>query len=471
MRTPLLFCLLACLAAGAAEGQVITGQIVGTVKDLSGAVLPGAAVTVSSPALLGGNATAATTPNGRFRFRELPPGLYAIEIAASGFEPYLEERLRVWVGSTVERRVSLALAGVAEEVTVTGSLLDTEKVGTSTNYGVEYIDNLPLLRLGIRDFVKMAPGISATRPTHFGNAGSAFGSGVDENLHLIDGADLGRFSELDPGVIEEVEVLGVGVSAEYGNVPGGVFNVVTRAGGEDWRFAAAYYNQSTSLTSDPIQLDCRCPDGQTGFERNDYDEITTQAGGPLLADRLWFYGGFRYVRSESSGPGGDPRGRAANTSRQFFAKLSWQITPRLKLVTSFHDERYRIPWSATPDIPFETGVTFSGHRPAVMFANLSYAVSDRTFLELRVSGMFSQDDTIPNSGYSEPFRFDFSTGVASGGSFMFGGFGDTQIPVSAKVTHYAEDFLGGDHDFKFGLQYKHVSYWQVYGSRVKPFLS
>ncbi len=142
------------------------------------------------------------------------------------------------------------------EVTAGRLAVDTRRSNLSTTYGSEYVDNIPRLRDDVMDFIKMAPGISATRPTQFGNASvSALGSGTNENLFFVDGAEQTSVGSgtgappLSTDAIQEVQVITAGASAEYGNYQGAVFNIVTRQGGNDWRFAASYFNQKDTLTA------------------------------------------------------------------------------------------------------------------------------------------------------------------------------------------------------------------------------
>ena len=94
----------------------------------------------------GGPRSAVTNASGQYRFPNLPPGDYTFTVELSGFGTYIEEGMRVLVGGTVERNVSLSLATVAETVTVTGEtpVVDTRKSGVSTNYSSEYMENTPL---------------------------------------------------------------------------------------------------------------------------------------------------------------------------------------------------------------------------------------------------------------------------------------------------------------------------------------
>jgi len=131
-----------------ALAQVITGTIIGTVRDESGGVLPGATVTISSPALPAGPSSQVANDKGQFRFPNLAPGVYAMSVSLAGFGTYNEEGMRVGVGTTSERDVALKLSSVAETVTVTGEspIIDTKKSGVSANFTSEVVENTPVRR-------------------------------------------------------------------------------------------------------------------------------------------------------------------------------------------------------------------------------------------------------------------------------------------------------------------------------------
>src|SRR5215475_15689618 len=101
-----------------ASAQVLTGNVFGTVKDASGAILPVAAVRVISPALFGGRVSATTNNKGQFRLLELPPGLYRLEIESPGFATYREDSVRVGVAASIERNVTLQVAAITESINV-----------------------------------------------------------------------------------------------------------------------------------------------------------------------------------------------------------------------------------------------------------------------------------------------------------------------------------------------------------------
>src|SRR5689334_15390909 len=116
-RVPMLMSCLLTVLAGTASAQILTGNIIGTVRDESGAVLPGVTVTLTSPtALPGGSTSQVTNDRGEYRFTQLNAGTYDLTATLTGFTTYEEPDLRVGVGGTTERAIALKLATVAETV-------------------------------------------------------------------------------------------------------------------------------------------------------------------------------------------------------------------------------------------------------------------------------------------------------------------------------------------------------------------
>ena len=143
-----------------------------------------------------------------------------------------------------------------------------------------------------------------TRPTSpssgTNNAVTAFGSGTNENAFLLDGTNFtcpcSGNALAEPGIdtIQEIQIQSVGASAEYGNIQGAVFNIVTRQGGNRLQLDASYFGQPAAWTSQPITLPCAgCSEPETGYERARYRDFTANAGGPILRDRA------RYLRRQA----------------------------------------------------------------------------------------------------------------------------------------------------------------------------
>ena len=210
--------------------------------------------------------TATTNEKGQLRFPVLAPGSYALTIELPPkFAPYREENITIGAGATLERTVVLSLAGVAETVVVEGtSRIEARSSGFETRFGQDYLTTIPTRRFSMFDLIKSAPGVSPTSPSSGTvNTVSVFGSGVNENLFLIDGTNFTcpcqGVSRAEPSVdvIQEVHVQSIGASVEYGNIQGAVFNVITKQGGDRFEYDASYYAQVSGLTAQPVVLPVR----------------------------------------------------------------------------------------------------------------------------------------------------------------------------------------------------------------------
>ena len=324
-----------------AAAQSLTRALQGTVKDEQGGALPGALVRVTSSALIGGPATLTTDDTGRLWFPVLPPGAYTLDIVLPGFAAYHEEDVRIGAGATLERTVIMKVAGVAESIVVegSGSRVEARGSGFETRVGAEYLSDIPTRRFSMFDSIRAAPGVSPTSPSSGAvNTVSAFGSGGNENLFMIDGTNFTcpcmGISRAEPSVdvIQEIQVQSVGVSAEYGNIQGTVFNVLTKQGGDRFLYDASYFGQTSGLTCQPVLLPVAGRQSPSGYERARYRDFTTNLGGPVVRDRLWFFTGYQYLRDYDSQPATDPAFPRTNEQNKMFAKLTWRLTPSLQLM-------------------------------------------------------------------------------------------------------------------------------------------
>jgi outer membrane receptor protein involved in Fe transport len=442
--------------------QALTGTVVGTVRDEQGGVLPGARVTLSSPSLIGGPATSPTNEKGQLRFQALPPGSYAIEIDLDGFAPHREHDIAVGAGATIERSVVLAVTGVSETIEVRGgSRIEARGSGFETRFGADYIKTIPGRRYSLFDFVKAAPGVSPTSPTGgTSNTVSALGSGVNENAFLLDGTNFtcpcsgGAVAEPGVDVIQEVQVQTVGASAEFGNIQGAVFNVVTKQGGNALRYDASYYWQGAGLTAQPVVMPVqRGTQPASGYERERYRDFTTNLGGPIVRDRVWFFAGYQYLRDYDSQPGTDPAFPRQYEQDKLLGKLTWQVSPNVRVLSSFHNEFWVSPERPTLTTPYETTVRFNGTVPTTTFAHVTYTPSSNTLWDARLGRFLLRQDNDPASGsITTPNRFDRITGVSSGGPPGFGDYNLDRTTAKATMTHYRPALFGADHEWKVGAQ-------------------
>ena len=452
------------LWATAALGQLTTGSVIGSILDTQSNALAGVAVTIASDELPGGAREFVTDLSGQFRFPSLPPGLYDLTASLPEFGTYLEEDFRVNVGKTTERLITLEVAAISETVTVTAKspLVDSRKSGVSTNFSSNYLRNTPLRRFSFFDFTKTAPGMSATNPTSGSSSRvSAFGSGVDENKYLMDGVDFtapvsgAAWPWPDTDVIEEIEIVSLGASAEFGNSPGAVFNVVTKQGTNKFRGDVSYYLMSDSLTAKPIRVNAAGaldPSGW-GFTRARYRDITAHAGGPVWKERVWLFGGYQHLQDWDNQPGTDPAFPRKFGANRIFWKLTASLTPNVRLMHTYHDDYWVIPSTPSLSRPFETVWTNSGRNPSLTFGRITHVLSQSTFYEVGLSGFYSPRDISAPNNPGVPRRNDIDNGLASGGAPSYTIFKQGRTEAKAKLQHFALGLFGADHDFKVGGVY------------------
>ena len=406
-------CVLFPLVAAA---QGLTGAFFGSVKDEQDAVLVGALVRVTSPALIGGPVTVTTNEKGHWRFPALSPGTYVMDVERPGFATYREDVV-IGAGASLERTVILSLAGIAESLVVegAGSRMEARGSGVETRFRFEDLRTIPTRRFSMFDFIREAPGMSGTSMSGGQDASanaaaapgsvSSFGSGTNENLFLIDGTNFtcpcSGGAAAEPGVdfIQEIQVQSVGASVEHGNIQGAVINVITRQGGDRFLFDASYYGQPSWLTSQPVRLTVpRGSQPTSGYERLEYRDFTNNLGGPLVRNRLWFFSGYQYLRDSDSQPGTDPRFPRVYEQDKLFTKLTWRLSPSLQLMQSVHQEFWSNADRPTLVTPFEATAQHRASVPSITFGHLMHTLSDRTLWEARVGRFVSRRNDEPSTG-------------------------------------------------------------------------
>ena len=111
--------------------------------------------------------------------------------------------------------------------------------------------------------------------------------------------------------------------------------MLTRQGGDRFLYDASYFGQTSGLTSQPVRCSLCRHTSRTGYERARYRDFTTNLGGPVVRDRLWFFTGYQYLRDYDSQPGTDPTFPRTYEQNKIFAKLTWRLTPSMQLIQSF----------------------------------------------------------------------------------------------------------------------------------------
>jgi Carboxypeptidase regulatory-like domain len=324
-----------------ASAQETTGGLQGTVKDPSGAVVAGAHIVLTGGALIGNKEINADS-SGYYRFANLPPGTYDVTVTATGFSTLKQGNIVIGVGQVSTTDFAMQLGAVTSTVEVTGAapLIDVATNQNMTDLDTTTLDNVPH-GLSFQSVIQFAPmarneplegytnlmgnghgmgqgGTGGSMPGSSGNGlafGYSIGGGADsENQYLINGQDTEELSggysnaNLPFPFIDSVNLKTSGIEAEYGGALGGVVNVVTKSGGNNFHgsFFITYGGSGIDANNNNIfpQYDPNGGGAVAGeFDPNlqlyepKKDHFTTAQpgftiGGPIVKDRLWFFAGF-----------------------------------------------------------------------------------------------------------------------------------------------------------------------------------
>lgn len=299
----LVVLLALLLVATPAAAQVSTGSITGTVKDSSGAVLPGVNVTVSGEYLLGGAQTQATGAGGRYRFDRLSPGTYDLKFEITGFKAVERKGIRINATFTATVDAALEVGRLEETVTVSGEspTVDTTSNLQQTVMSQEILEGIPTGR-DLWSVAKLIPGVLVATYDVGGQQSmqqsgmSAHGSLDSDKTFAIDGLAVnwpgggGGATMLyyDQGMYDEVNYQTAAIPAEV--AAGGIFmNMVTKSGSNRWKGDLRVYFANDATQGDNSQTDELKRLGFRGgnpVERL-YD-LNASGGGPLVRDTLWF---------------------------------------------------------------------------------------------------------------------------------------------------------------------------------------
>lgn len=451
------------------------GGVQGTVTDNTGAALPGVTVELSGSAMQG-TRVATTEADGQFAFRNVPPGEgYKVTATLSGFAPVSKTITRVYLGQ--EATVNLELrAALSEAITVTAEapLVDVTKTTTGVNVTARQFESLPTQRT-FQQLTALAPGVNMemgdSRSNQLGNSPSVGASSAPENNYIIDGLSTtdARYgtsgTNLTMNFVEEVQVMTGGYSAEFGRSTGGVFNVITKSGGNQFSGDAfAYYSDDS--WSDKV-LSRETKGSQIAADLTESQDYGLSLGGPILRDRLWFFGAFNPSRrttdvGETSPLIGDAATSYKQDTNYYAAKLTFTATPNHTLVfTAFGDPTTQEGWlirgiTATPadaDSALRKADVGSNN------LNLRYngILSPNWLLEANV-GQHKRDNTLApmtEIGATVPRQIDET--VANG--YQRGGFMRSQTDQSernayaVKMSNYLRT-----HELRYGIDVENNNY-------------
>ncbi len=290
-----------------AQAQVSKGTFTGTVTDQTGAVIPGATITVTNEGT-GVAVTAATSSDGLYTVPDLQPGLYTLKAESKGFKTLVNQHVQLTVAYVQRVDFKLEVGELKEAITVEAqaTLVDTATGRMSELITSSQVQNLPLNGRNIYQLIQLAPGAVNTSSVAFDGGGNrgiyAVVNGVRSNMqgYMLDGISdkgLSGGSNTQPSVdsVQEFRVDTEILSAEYGSVVGAVTSIVTKSGGNSLHGDAYEFLRNDKM------------DAREFFEkpkRNPFrmNQFGATLGGPIKKNKLFFFGSFEGERTRISIP-------------------------------------------------------------------------------------------------------------------------------------------------------------------------
>ncbi|MGO9228702.1 MAG: carboxypeptidase regulatory-like domain-containing protein [Bryobacteraceae bacterium] len=295
--------LVVLASAGVAYSQAVNATMVGTVTDSTGAVVPNAKVTITETQTSVAHATQ-TNESGNWIVPNLPPGVYAASVEATGFKKETRRDITLVVDTTTRVDVQLTPGNVTETIEVTGAppILQTDTATTSTQISNEVLANVPLVSANrnFQSLLNLAPGVAPVQEQHsqFFNASSSLqtevnGQGRQTNNTMIEGTDdnerTGLLQIYIPPIeaIQTVDVSLTNHDPEMGRAAGAVVNVVLRSGTNEIHGAAYEFLQNSDFSARAYF--------NPSVGHLAYNYVGGNLGGPIKKNKMFLFGDYLRV--------------------------------------------------------------------------------------------------------------------------------------------------------------------------------
>ena len=487
---------LALATAPSAWAQFATGNIYGNVTDESGAVLPGATITMTG-ATIGARSTTAGS-QGDFRFLNLDPGSYKLSVALTGFTTVNRE-VKVVTGTNVNLTFGLKVATVEETVTVTAEtpVVDTKKTGTSVTMSRDELEKVPQAR-DPWAVLRAVPGVLLDRVNIAGNESGqqagfvAKGASDNNTIWNMDGVAITDMSAIgasptyfDYDAFEEISVStgGNDIKAATGGIS---LNFVTKRGTNSFHGGGRYFlthddlqssnlpeellsHQLPSGAADNRLCDTRVVQGvcQGGTFRDKADHIQqvtdygADLGGPIVKDKLWFYGSYGVQDIRIQRLTGT---RDKTLLKSYNGKLNWQATSS-DMISLFYFNGKKIKIGRDPavfgGVPASASFLLNqgdekpegglGY-PGLGKLEWNHVFSPNFFLNAKYAYYGAGFHLFSVGDVSQPGTVDFINRIATGSSYNY----STTRPQHAVNldANYFATAMGGNHELKFGFGYR-----------------
>ena len=506
MRRQLIWALLLVVASfGLASAQETTsGSITGTVVDAQGAPVPGATVTITSTQ---GPKTFVTDSTGHFFAPYLTPGRHTVKVELSGFSPVEQKNVDVRLGSRLDLgTLTLKVGGLEEVVEVVGaaSTIDTSSTTAGAVLDSDALKRLPVGR-NFTDTLYLVPGVS-TSGVGRSNPSVGGASGL-ENNYIVDGVNITNtgygavgsysivFGSLGAGVttdfIKETQVKTAGYEAEYGQSTGGVVNVVTQSGTNAFHGSVYGFMRPSSFEGNWRQLET--PRGTVNQTATQNSDLGITLGGPLMKDKLFFFGAFNpqyqrstYIAPQNKNAAGAftfPLAALGEVDRKrrilsYAGKLTWQMTSNHRVdISAFGDPSHGDmgPQRAAnlalsgqnPSNPqgFSELKKYGGHNQVIKYDGI---LSRSWLIEASFAHARNQIQEVPNVNENRFVDSRVTPSLVLGGiGFYEQGNDGKNFQYQLKSTNIFN--AAGNHQLRYGVQYEDIKYDNINQYTGTPF--
>jgi hypothetical protein len=481
----MVLCIALAGTATFAQDLQTKGSIGGKVTDSNGGGLPNAKVTVE-----GQQATSTTQTNeeGMYKVDNLLPGTYTVTVEQAGFKKQVSQGVIVYVGKESTINPKLEAGNIAEVVTVTDTGgIDQQSTAVGQNLNDQLFQNVPVQR-SVTSLFYLSPGASDSLGGGKDNPSIAGGSPLD-NLYVADGVNItdsafggiGTFTRvygslgtgINTSFIKEVQVKTGGFEPQYGQSQGGIVNIITQSGGNEYHGAVYGYARPQAFEAKRRQRDTTSTNKVGEFLKEENYDAGVDFGGPIVKDKLFFFGSFNpTIRREIviGAQGSGLRTLLGEHARRFrtynyAGKVDWNISGNHSLAFSIFGD------------PTKTNLT--SHNNLNIDNTTAQSILDfgTRNMSVRYNGTLSPTWTLSASLSQGKNRFDETgfadvyqitdltqTGGLTGqrGSFVAQGLGFFE-PTNSRTYRATFDttknvtFLGS-HTFGLGYQYQRAFY-------------
>jgi hypothetical protein len=470
------------LAPAAAQTGQMFGELVGKVTDAQGGVLPGVTVTLSGPAVMG-TPTATTNASGIYRFPAVNTGTYSLKYELAGFAPLVRDGIVVPVRQTITVDASMKLASLQETVTVSGSspTVDVENTKIGARLDHEILQAVPTSRT-IFGSTTVLPGMTMGRQDPGGlNAATSTGmvahgaSNYNLNYYGVTAdtpQNYGSMYYMDFGSAEEISVDTAAMGAEVGGGGGANINVIPKTGSNQLKGSAFYSITGKGywdhFTGNNITDELRAQNvtDPTLRELNDFN---ADLGGPLVKDRLWWFGSFRNYSTVDAVAGytvvnadGSLTNPFDSNLRNYTTSGKYQVNKN-NIVSAFwtYNRKYQPHRGAGVTQPRPEGTLRQQSPKNLINANWTSVMGQNTFLELSSTyfhmhwpSTWTDDFNALSASQQFPSTFNITSGIYIDGPEPTGQrLRDAyRHQTNVGLTRYIDGWLGASHQLKTGFE-------------------